>query len=54
MIASLDLGALANQPFGTSRNGNHLDAGYEVPRKQGKLNNQQDNEAIICGEAILF
>ena len=47
MVASLVMNALANQPFGTSRNVNHFDAGYGVPRKQGKLNNEQGDEAII-------
>jgi len=41
------MNALANQPIGTSRNVNHLEAGYGITRKQGKLNNQQGDEAII-------
>ena len=54
MVASLVLNALADQPFSASKKLDHLDAGYGNPRKQGKLNNQHDDVAIVHGEAIGF
>lgn len=53
MVASLVM-SIANQLVGASKNVNQLDAGYGIPRKQGKLNNQQDDEAIIYAESIVF